>query len=173
MCRLRSVLARRVLTIASGLVVAAMAARANARTWSQLKFQFSPSIPIPGMHCISVNEPSDPDTWVDNYLCSSANIGMRFFSAGRPSGMNCIQVNEPSEPAGHGWGDNWLCVPQGTTIDWVWKFDGQKSGYTCEKWSEPSDHDSWHDNYLCYRGPVTGPLVGVPSECQLTDGAVH
>ena len=35
---------------------------------SGLEFMWSARGPIPGLHCLHFNEPSDPHTWNDNFL---------------------------------------------------------------------------------------------------------
>ena len=64
----------------------------NAAT-TQPIIQFAGAGPVPGLHCISINEPSDPDTWADNYLCSN-ECGISWSHAGPIGGMRCTQITE-------------------------------------------------------------------------------
>jgi hypothetical protein len=71
--------------------------------------------PIDGMDCIKINEPSDPDTWSDNYLCKSKSLRLKlkWSYAGRIENMQCINFKEPAEPQSETWNDNFLC--------WQWE----------------------------------------------------
>ena len=64
---------------------------------------------ISGMKCIQIKEPSDPNTWTDNYLClpSDSPLNLQWSHAGPIAGKACIQWSEPSDP--HTWNDNYLC----------------------------------------------------------------
>ena len=104
---------------------------------------------LPDWHCANTNEPSDPDTWNDNYFCSRKNIGMRWSSAGPITGMKCTQITESIEPAVHSWTDNYFCVPQDSPLDFQWNSAGPIADKECIQWSEAADLHSWDDNYLC------------------------
>ena len=60
------------------------------------------------MACTQFNEPADPDTWADNYLCSPVDYGLtwRNFGTALPD-MRCTNVIEPSDQSY--WYDDWLC----------------------------------------------------------------
>jgi len=117
-------------------------------------FAFSGHNPIPNMHCISVNEPSDPDSWKDNYFCSRDDEGMRWSTHDPIPGMTCVQIFENSEPQSHTWNDNYLCFPPTTRWEFAWRSAGRVAGdgFTeCAQWLEASDKHTWNDNFLCYR----------------------
>jgi hypothetical protein len=101
--------------------------------------------PIAGMTCTQINEPADPDTWNDNYLCSDQDLGLRWSYAGPISGMVCTHIHEGSDP--HGWNDNYLCAPRDLGLRY--SSAGPIAGMTCTQLSEGSDPDTWQDNYLC------------------------
>jgi hypothetical protein len=107
-----------------------------------------------GYDCTQIIEPSDPNTWADNYLCSNVDLSMVWGYAGPTSNMDCTQVIEPSDP--HDWADNYLCLPTDSSYEFAWAYsDGQKdahitSGYSCVSMNEPSDPDAWADNHLCH-----------------------
>lgn len=65
--------------------------------------------PLPGMHCINVNEPAEPaaHTWADNYLCAPEDYRLSWSSHDPIPGQACVQINDPWES--HTWGDNYLC----------------------------------------------------------------
>jgi hypothetical protein len=65
--------------------------------------------PIAGMTCTQINEPGDPNTWNDNYLCADRNLGLRWSYSGPVAGMVCTHIHEGSDP--HYWNDNYLCQP--------------------------------------------------------------
>ena len=104
-------------------------------------------MPPAGLHCISMNEPSDPHFWGDNQLCTQRDFGLRFSIAGVLPNMACISVNEPSDP--DAWSDNYLCSP----VDYGlrWSFAGPVADMRCTKIEEPSEPalEAWTDNYLC------------------------
>jgi hypothetical protein len=101
---------------------------------------------------VNVNEPSDPDAWADNNLCTSQDLGIKWSNGGQISGMRCTQIIESAEPTGHTWYDNYLCVPNTSPLTFQWSSNGPISGLSCIQISEPSDHDTWGDNYLCETG---------------------
>ncbi len=105
--------------------------------------------PVAGKtYCTSMNEPADPYTWGDNYLCSSLNHGIVWNNAGPVAGMRCTNINEPADP--HAWADNYLCVPPTSTLTFEWSYGGPIYGRTCIQVNEPADPHAWADNYLCY-----------------------
>lgn len=104
-----------------------------------------------GQHCVQVNEPSDPDTWNDNYLCSADDWGLRWSYAGPIDGMDCTGVHEAAEPLASVWADNFLCAPKQSPLAFTWSSAGPLTGQTCVQFNEPADQaNSWNDNYLCY-----------------------
>lgn len=104
--------------------------------------------PIAGKHCVQINEPADPDTWNDNFLCSTIDLGIRWSFAGPIGGMRCTQINEPADP--HKWNDNFLCVPTSSPFQFAWSFAGPIFNKHCVQIVEPADHHTWNDNFLCY-----------------------
>jgi GH25 family lysozyme M1 (1,4-beta-N-acetylmuramidase) len=134
-------------------------------------FTWSCNGPIAGESCVQINEPADPDTWNDNYLCSKVNLDIKWSHAGTIAGMRCTQVDEPSDP--HTWNDNYLCVPEVSPYNFRWSHAGPVAGDTCIQFDEPADPDTWNDNFLCFndgqqakqaRGPFewssNGPVPG-------------
>ncbi|RKH49289.1 peptidase S8 [Corallococcus sp. AB049A] len=106
--------------------------------------------PMAGRFCTQVHEGADPDTWNDNYLCSTVNHGFAWSSAGPIAGMRCTQVYEDAEPASHTWNDNYLCVPTTSPLQLSWSQSGPIAGKLCTLIHEGSDPHAWNDNYLCY-----------------------
>jgi peptidoglycan hydrolase-like protein with peptidoglycan-binding domain len=106
--------------------------------------------PIGGRVCTQITEGSDPDTWNDNWLCSTQDYGIRWSSAGAIGGMRCTQITEGSEPASHTWNDNFLCVPTNSPLNFAWSSAGPIAGKTCVMWHEAADSHTWLDNFLCY-----------------------
>nr|WP_276604346.1 matrixin family metalloprotease [Nannocystis pusilla] len=113
----------------------------------RLNLSYSAWGPIPGKHCISVAEHSDPYAWDDNYFCSDKDIGAQWSMSGPIAGMRCTQIVEPVDL--HAWSDNYLCVP--TSSKWIfnWRYDGPDQGNRCVQWHEYADPDTWDDNFLC------------------------
>jgi hypothetical protein len=109
-------------------------------------FKFSASGPVNGMSCTQITEPTDPNGWNDNYLCSERNLGLKWSSSGPIARMTCVNVTEGNDP--YGWSDNYLCTPE----DWglTWSANGVPAGKECIAFNEPSDPHSWGDNYLCW-----------------------
>ena len=76
-----------------------------------------------------------------------------FSPPGAVSNSYCVHL---SEGADHDWKDNYLCVPPTSPYAFTWVFSGAlkdqqyKAGKTCIKWTEPSDPNTWNDNYLCH-----------------------
>jgi hypothetical protein len=104
---------------------------------------------VAGMSCTQISEPSDPNSWTDNYFCARESIGARWSNAGAISGMRCTQIRETSDP--HTWNDNYLCVPEVSPYHFKWSSAGPISGMNCLQWQEPSDPNTWNDNYLCWQ----------------------
>ena len=106
---------------------------------------------ISGMSCIQWNEPEDPHTWHDNYLCTKQDMGLRWSHRGPilGRGLHCTLVKEASDP--HGWHDNYLCWPRNLPVEFKFSSAGRMPGYQCLAIIEPSDPHTWRDNYLCHR----------------------
>lgn len=107
--------------------------------------------PVEGMHCTQWREPSDPDSWADNYLCAGRDWGFQWSFRGPilGRGLKCIQVREKSDP--HDWHDNYFCWPQDLEVTFRFSSTGRISGFECLAIVEPSDPHTWRDNYLCHR----------------------
>lgn len=119
-----------------------------------LKVRFSAAGPIAGMTCTQMLETADvAGGWLDNYVCTNKEIGLRWYSATPPaSAGRCTQIREPAEPPSTTWNDNYLCVPPESPVVLSWYHDGSRSGagLTCTAFLEPQDPHTWTDNYLCY-----------------------
>jgi hypothetical protein len=111
----------------------------------RIEFTWSFIGPVGGLHCISLDEPSDPNFWADNFLCTQRDFGLTWSIAGPIAGMVCTQINEPSDP--DAWADNFLCAPRDFGLRW--SFIGPIEGMRCTQIDEPSDPHFWADNYLC------------------------
>jgi hypothetical protein len=101
--------------------------------------------------CVNLNEPADPDTWNDNFLCSATDYGFRWSYAGPIDGMDCTGVNEAAEPLAAAWSDNYFCAPKQSP--WIVSYSsaGPIDGKTCVHLNETLDlANSWSDNYLCF-----------------------
>lgn len=117
---------------------------------------WSYSGPISGMACTQWIEPSDPDSWDDNYLCAERDVGFQWSYRGpiQGRGLNCIQVREKSDP--HDWHDNYFCWPRDLKVTFRFSATGRVDGYRCLAIVEPSDPHTWRDNYLCHRPEENG-----------------
>jgi hypothetical protein len=112
--------------------------------------------PIAGKHCISVNEPSDPHTWNDNYLCTDRDYGFKWSYVGLNPGMYNIRINEPSDP--HMWYDNYLGTP--IYYGYEWSYGGPIANKQCVQIAENSDPHTWNDNYICWTpAPTPTPTL--------------
>lgn len=106
--------------------------------------------PIDGLHCLLINEPSDP-AWSDNYLCSTHEWDWKWVWGGAlPRDYACTQIKEPSEKP-H-WHDNYLCVRNSDPymkpwISFGFSFRGKASRQSVQM-NEPSAKEYWRDNYL-------------------------
>ncbi len=111
----------------------------------RIELEFSFIGVVPGKTCLSLNEPSDPHFWADNYLCTPRDFGLAWSTAGPIPGLVCTQIIEPSDP--DTWSDNYLCAP----VDYGlrWSYAGPIPDMRCTQVNEPSDPDFWSDNYLC------------------------
>ena len=110
-------------------------------------FHWSCNGPLPNRYCTQILEPSDPNTWQDNYFCTNMNLLMRWSYNGPIYGQACTQIYEYADP--HTWQDNYLCVPPTSEYHFIWSSAGALPGLRCVQWREPSDPDTWNDNYLC------------------------
>lgn len=110
---------------------------------------FSCDGPQVGLACLNVNEPSDPHTWNDNYLCTAQPLGLRWSYAGPLEGMTCTNTPEAAESNPGAWADNYFCAPPQSPWRFIWSSAGPLAGKHCVHWNETADPDSWHDNYLC------------------------
>ncbi|WP_224367367.1 hypothetical protein [Hyalangium versicolor] len=99
-------------------------------------------------YCTLVNEPADPNTWSDNYLCSSINHSLQWSHSGPITDMKCTAITESVDP--HTWDDNYLCVPKTSQLNFVWSSAGPIAYKDCIQVNEPGDPYTWNDNYLCY-----------------------
>lgn len=114
-------------------------------------FTFSCDGAQSGQSCVNLDEPADPHTWADNFLCTATNWGIRWSSAGPIAGMTCTNIAEPAEPLAAAWSDDYLCVPPQSPIALSWSSAGPLAGQTCVNFNETADlANSWGDNYLCY-----------------------
>jgi hypothetical protein len=111
-----------------------------------------------GAFCLSVNEPDDPDTWADNYLCSTEDFGFKWSSAGPIAGMRCLQITAPEEPAEHGWDNNYLCVPESSPLELRWSTQGNLMEMPCLDFEELADPHGWDNNSLCYSSNLEGTV---------------
>ena len=77
------------------------------------QIRWSPRGPISNMKCTKIIEPSDPDTWNDNYLCVPNDSNLHFYwtNAARIEGRQCVQWEDSAEDP-HTWHDNYLCAEQ-------------------------------------------------------------
>jgi hypothetical protein len=104
--------------------------------------------------CTQINEPSDPHTWSDNYLCVPKDSSLSLtWTYGGPAGPPptdsdhpyCIQWNVSDPDA---WDDNYLCSNQ----DIDFSFGANNDNKYCTEIDEPSDPDgNWRGGgyYLC------------------------
>ena len=115
-------------------------------------FTFSCDGPNEGLSCTNVDEPGDPTTWEDNFVCTSEDHGLRWSYRGPIEGMECVGVHESSSPSADVWADNFLCSPPQAAIRMEWSSAGPISGRWCLHWNEPqAQAQSWADNFLCVR----------------------
>lgn len=114
------------------------------------RFTFSCDGPNAGQTCVNVNEPSDPTTWGDNFVCTSRDHGLQWSYRGPIDGLECAGVHESSSPSASAWADNFLCLPPQADVRLAWSSAGPIAGRSCFHWNEPQAlQQSWSDNYLC------------------------
>ncbi|MFT7574086.1 MAG: hypothetical protein ACI9XZ_000449 [Alphaproteobacteria bacterium] len=123
----------------------------RARDWEfRSGLVWSYAGPITGMHCVQWREPSDPNKWDDNFLCTERDVGFQWSFRGPilGRGLKCIQVREKSDP--HDWHDNYFCWPRDLNVAFRFSATGRIAGQRCVAIVEPSDPHTWRDNYLCH-----------------------
>ncbi|MFT3706692.1 MAG: peptidoglycan recognition family protein [Archangium sp.] len=135
-------------------------------------FTFSCDGAQPAQTCVNLNEPSDPDTWNDNFLCTPNDYGFRWSFTGPIDGMDCTNVNEGAEPLASIWSDNYFCAPKQSP--WIVSYSsaGPIDGKTCVQLNEPADlANSWGDNFLCFEprsvfteGELSFSMAGAPGD---------
>jgi len=106
-----------------------------------------------GYDCIAITEPSDEDSWLDNFFCwkeGRKDPGLKWSFINPIEGMRCTQITEPSEPSEHNWHDNYLCVPKSSPLRFIWSYHEPLKDHSCIQWLEKSDKHHWDDNYLCF-----------------------
>jgi hypothetical protein len=114
-------------------------------------FTFSCDGPNDGAHCVSLNEPEDPDSWSDNYLCTPTDDGFVFSPHGPVGGMNCTALSESADAHSAAWSDDYACIPADSSYELAWSAAGALAGYSCVQFNEPADPGTWNDNFLCER----------------------
>lgn len=112
-------------------------------------FTFSCDGAQSGQTCVNVNEPSDPDTWNDNFVCTAQSWGFKWSNAGPLAGMTCTNTPEGAEPNPGIWADNFFCAPPQSPWSFSWSSAGPIAGRTCLQWNETADSHTWNDNFLC------------------------
>lgn len=132
---------------------------------------FSCDGPNANTTCVNVNEPGDPNSWSDNFVCTANDWGLRWSADGPIAGMECTNVTESAEPNASAWSNDFMCVPPQSPLALSWNNAGPIAGQTCVQWNEPSDPHSWSDNHLCYAprlvfsdGDFTFAGNGAPAE---------
>jgi len=115
------------------------------------RFTFSCDGENAGAYCVSVNEPADPDSWSDNFVCSAGDVGFRWSNAGPIDGMRCVNTAESADSHAVDWADNYACAPIDAPYELRWSSAGPIDGYQCVHFNEPADSGSWTDNFLCAR----------------------
>ena len=111
---------------------------------------------------MSVNEPDDPDSWSDNYLCSATDVGFVFSTSGPVDGMRCANLHESADAHADSWDDNYFC--SAADIGMLWSHVGALVGMNCTAVtaSDDTETDTWTDNYLCL--PTDAPYDVLWSE---------
>lgn len=108
--------------------------------------------PLEGQSCVHWNEPDDPDTWDDNYLCVRPRTtfsagGFSFSASGPLEGKTCVSVDDRADT--NTWNDNYFCSD--VDVGLRWSEQGSIDGMTCTNIHEESEHVAWAwaDNFLC------------------------
>ncbi|MDP1918104.1 MAG: M15 family metallopeptidase [Myxococcales bacterium] len=112
-------------------------------------FTFSCDGPQSGQTCVNLADPGETHSWSDNYLCTAANLGLRYSWKDPIAEMNCVNTAEPAEENPDVWADNFFCAPKQTPWRFSWSSAGALANRTCVHWNEPTDRFSWSDNFLC------------------------
>ena len=125
-------------------------------------FTFSCDGVEPDQTCVSVNEPDDPDSWSDNYLCAATDVGLVFSTPGPVDGMRCANLHESADAHADSWDDNYFC--SAADIGMLWSHVGALVGMNCTAVtaSDDTETDTWTDNYLCL--PTDAPYDVLWSE---------
>lgn len=105
-----------------------------------------------GATCVSLNEPEDPESWVDNHLCTPTDEGLVFSTDGPVEGMRCAQLGESADTYAAAWADDYVCARDDAYYELSWSAAGPIPGWSCVHFNEPADPGTWNDNYLCERG---------------------
>jgi hypothetical protein len=119
-------------------------------------FTFSMTGAVEGHQCANVDS-GDPNTWNDNFLCSSEELGLRFSASGPPDGMTCTQITESADATPQFWANAWLCLPKGAPYSLSWSSAGPLEHSQCVRWFDHSESATWLDNWLCFT-----PIAPVP-----------
>ncbi len=128
------------------------------------------SDPLPA-GCVFINEPAEPwqETWGDNVLCASPDIGLSYTSAwpaNQPIDPKCVNIFEPGDSST--WADNVLCSSTYVGLHWSYTGNTDSEDTDCILMNEPSDPHHWGDNYLCwYVPPAVAPPPPPPSGADL------
>lgn len=142
-----------------------------------LDLQWSIDGTIDGKTCVSFNNPTDPNAWVQNYLCSSVDLELKTFkgheqmnSAISNGYTYCVEITEPADP--DGWNETYLCSKADLGLHW--SSHGPITGQSCIQIfenAEPYPH-TWWDNFLCsdkntilasYKVPFVMPKIPIYS----------
>ncbi|KAK3734984.1 hypothetical protein QZH41_004397 [Actinostola sp. cb2023] len=105
--------------------------------------------------CIRVNEPEDPYSWDNNYLCRRTGrtiIGLEWSNKGPIDGMSCIKAEAPSMEGKFSWDDNYFCWPKDSVYKFTWwtKTPDRSMRHQCIRIYEPRDRFwSKMNYYLC------------------------
>lgn len=64
----------------------------------------------------------------------------------------------------------WSCRLPYWPSEFKWSFAGPIDGWTCTRILEPSDPDTWHDNYFCYKSSPA--IVGIDMRWSYADNSI-
>ncbi|MEM9491707.1 MAG: hypothetical protein AAGC55_21350, partial [Myxococcota bacterium] len=75
-----------------------------------LELHWSSGGPRNDMSCVQVNEPDDPHSWHDNFLCSPFGSGLSFWTKtdGIEDLTRCVSLDSGEDP--DSWSNNYLCA---------------------------------------------------------------
>jgi hypothetical protein len=130
---------------------------------SPYNFKWDSAKRIDGLECIQWDEPADPDTWADNFLCNEKLEGpavtaplpkwaddWKWSYAGAPDGYTCERILERAEPEETTWRDNYFCWRNDMNDPGLrWSMAGPIAGQKCTQILETADPQTWSDNYIC------------------------